>query len=360
MLNNTNRSLTLNKIEYQKYSKQIILENIGSNGQKRLKNAKVLIIGLGGLGCPALIYLATAGIGNIGIIDNDIINLSNLNRQILYNVHQINKNKTDSAYSIIKQMNKECEIQLYTEKLNKLNAYKIIKKYDIIVDATDNFKTRYLIDEMCYKLHKIHIYGAIHKYEGHVSIFNYKNNLRYIDLYPKILNLQELSCEDSGILGIMSGMIGILQATETIKIILGIGTILNSKILKYNLLTTSFNQIQLNPTKKRSQPIIYKNEINEKNNILNIKDIHNLSSINNYQPLLIDIRNSIDFQFFHKYKTINIPTKYFQAKKTIEFIKLSCNMYTIILTCNKLITALSIANLLNNYKIKTYILKQTE
>nr|YP_010865194.1 molybdopterin biosynthesis protein [Campylaephora boydenii]WGT74065.1 molybdopterin biosynthesis protein [Campylaephora boydenii] len=360
MLKNTHISLSLNTREYQQYSKQIILENIGINGQKRLKNAKILIIGLGGLGCPAFIYLATSGIGNIGIIDNDIINLSNLNRQILYNINQINNNKIDAASYLVQQINKECDIHLYTEKLNQLNGYKIIKKYDIIIDATDNFKTRYIIDDICYKLHKIHIYGAIHKYEGHMSVFNYKNNLRYIDLYPKILNLQELNCEDNGILGVMSGIIGILQATEAIKIILGIGKILNGKILKYNLLTTSFNQIRLHPAKKRYQTIIYKNDINKKDNIINLKDINHINNINDCQPLLIDIRNPTEFQLFHIYKTINIPRKYFQAKKTIEFIKLSCKMYIIILTCNKLMTSSSIANLLNHYNIQTYILKQVE
>ena len=357
MFINNNISLTLNKVEYQKYAKQIILENIGVHGQKKLKKAKILIIGLGGLGCPACIYLANSGIGQIGIIDDDIINLSNLNRQILYNINNINKKKINCAQSVVKQINKECKIQVYNKKLNNLNGYKIIKQYDIIIDATDNFKTRYIIDEVCYKLHKIHIYGAINKYEGHVSVFNYKNNLRYIDLYPHLLNLQELNCEDSGILGVMSGMIGILQATETIKIILGIGTILNGKILKYNLLTTSFNKIDCHPIKKKYVKINKQNKINIINDILNIKDIN---YINTDKLIIIDIRNKIDFQLFHQNKAINIPAQYFKAKKTIHFIKSYYNTYKIIIVCNQLKTSLSIVNLLNKYHLKTYVLKYTK
>ena len=353
MFNHTHIPLNLKKIEYQKYAKQIILENIGITGQKKLKKAKILIIGLGGLGCPALIYLATSGIGNIGIADNDIITTSNLNRQILYNTYNINQYKTDCAFSVIQQINQECKIQIHHEKLNTLNGYKIIQQYDIIIDATDNFKTRYLIDEICYKLHKIHIYGAILKYEGHISVFNYKDHLRYIDLYPKMLNLQELNCEDHGILGVMSGIIGILQATEAIKIILGVGRILSGKILKYNLLTTCFDTIKCNSQYKNVQNIYY-NKNNYTNYILNIEDI---SYYNNDESIVIDVRNTIDFQVLHKNKAINIPAKYFQAKKTIDFIKFYHSIYTLILSCNKLSTSLSIAHLLNKYNIKTYILQ---
>ena len=357
MFHNHPTSLTFNKIEYQKYSKQIILENIGINGQKRLKQAKILIIGLGGLGCPALIYLATSGIGNIGIVEHDIINISNLNRQILYNIENINENKIDCAYTIIQKINKECKIKLYNQQFNKLIGNKITQKYDIIIDATDNFKTRYIIDDICYKLHKIHIYGAINKYEGHISVFNYKNHLRYNDLYPESLNLQELNCEDNGVLGIMSGTIGILQATEAIKIILGIGTIINGTILKYNLLTTSFNHIKVQPNKRQYSKIITQHNKNNINNIINIQEIYYIGS---EKFIVIDIRNKIDFQNDHIDKAINIPVKYFQAKQTINFINSYYKIYKIIITCNKLTTSLNIANLLNNYKIKTYILNRQE
>jgi adenylyltransferase/sulfurtransferase len=350
-----NNSIILNKIEYKKYAQQIILDNIGINGQKRLKNAKILTVGLGGLGCPAILYLVASGIGHIGIMDYDKVTLSNLNRQILYNIHSINQNKTYCAKVSIKNINQECQITMHNEKLDILNAHKIIKQYDILIDATDNFKTRYIIDEICYKLHKVHIYGAINKYEGHISVFNYKNNLRYTDIYPKTLNLQELNCGSNGIIGTMSGIIGILQATEAIKITLGIGNIQSGKILQYNLLQTSFNEIKISAKKKENELKTKYNNISEIHNILNI---HDIKKIYNKNILIIDIRNRIDFQLYHQSQAINIPAQNFQAKKTIEFIRLYFSKYILIISCHKILTSLTISNLLNTFKIKTYILKQ--
>nr|YP_009297088.1 molybdopterin biosynthesis protein [Ceramium japonicum]AOM66431.1 molybdopterin biosynthesis protein [Ceramium japonicum] len=344
----------LNNTEYKQYAQQIILENIGINGQKRLKNTKILIIGLGGLGCPALLYLAASGIGNIGIMDHDQINISNLNRQILYNFKNIQQNKTNCAKIFIKNINQECKITIYNYNFNRINGNKIIKKYDIIIDATDNFKARYTIDKICYKLHKIHIYGAINKYDGHISIFNYKNNLRYIDIYPKNLDLQELSCENNGIIGTMSGIIGILQATETIKIITGIGNIKNGYMLKYNLLESSFHYVKCHPIKQKNKNDIIQNSINEIHNILEIQDIN---KENIKDCIIIDIRNIIDFHRYHSYKSINIPKQYFQAKQTIDLIKFWSTTYTIIISCNQVITSFTISNLLKKFEIKTYILK---
>lgn len=351
-----NKSNNLNNIEYKQYAQQIILENIGLNGQKRLKNANVLIIGLGGLGCPALLYLVASGIGHIGIMDYDKVSLSNLNRQILYNTNHINKNKTKYAKSSVQNINKECKITIYDEKLNHNNGYKIIKQYEIVIDATDNFKVRYIIDEICYQLHKIHIYGAINKYEGHLSVFNYKNNLRYIDIYPNNLNLQEISCTSNGILGAMSGIIGLLQITEALKIILGIGTIQSGYMLQYNLLNISFNHIKFNSIKNKNKPKIILNGISKINQIIGKKDLYKLE---HSKFIIIDIRNRINFYNNHSNKAINIPAYKFQAKQTIEALKSSCNIYKIILSCNNITTALTIANLLKKYNIKALIFKLT-
>nr|QCI08286.1 Molybdopterin biosynthesis protein [Pterothamnion crispum] len=250
MLNLQIQMTKLNEEEYQQYARHLVLDNIGLNGQKRLKNAKVLIVGAGGLGCPAILYLSASGIGCIGIIDYDKINLSNLNRQIIYNIENINEYKTDCTKLKIQKINKKCQINTYNYKLTKINAKHIIKNYDIVIDATDNFNTRYIIDKICYIYHKIHIYGAINKYEGQVSVFNYQNNIRYSDIYPQHLQLKNHNCNDIGILGAMTGIIGILQATEGIKIILGIGNIINGKILTYNLLNTSFKIVKIFPIKQ--------------------------------------------------------------------------------------------------------------
>lgn len=355
MFNQTNKLINLNDKEYKLYAKQIILENIGINGQQKLKNAKILLIGLGGLGCPALIYLISSGIGSIGIIDHDRINLSNLNRQILYNINDIYNYKTQLAQSAIQKINPQCNIEAYNEKLNILNATNIIKKYDIIIDATDNFKTRYIIDEICYKLHKIHIYGAINKYEGHVSVLNYKNNLRYIDIYPKILKLKNINCEDHGILGTMSGIVGILQATESIKIILGIGKIINGYLLKYNLLDASFQYIKFNPDKNKNKDSNKQISKNSQDNF--IKD-NNLINTLSSKYIILDIRNNHDFKISHKYQTINIPADRFKAKETIEFLKSYCSQYQIIITCNQFIKSSTISQLLSRYQIQTKVLNK--
>lgn len=355
MLNTKNQMINLNKREYQQYSRQLILNNIGIHGQKRLKNARVLIIGLGGLGCPVTLYLATAGIGNIGLIDYDVINLSNLNRQILYTLNDIGELKIRQTLSFIKNINKECKLTTYECKLTSKNIKEIIKLYDIIIDATDNFDTRYLIDEACYKLHKTCIYGAINQYEGHVSVLNYKNNTRFIDIYPKKLELKDISCNENGILGTMSGIIGILQATEAIKVILGIGQILNGRLLKYNLLNTSFQKIMINPIKKDITKQIIYNTTKIPTSIIQLK---NISQINTNTSIILDIRNTIDFQFNHYNQSINIPTHFFQTQKVIKFLVQYSQTYNFILICNNLTKSITIANLLTKYKIKTCIMQK--
>nr|QCI06685.1 Molybdopterin biosynthesis protein [Gayliella sp.] len=355
MLNTKTQMINLNKTEYRQYSKQLILGNIGTYGQKRLKTAKILIIGLGGLGCPIILYLTAAGIGNIGIVDHDVIDLSNLNRQILYNLNDLNKSKSIQASSFIKNINQECKITTYNHKLTETNVKQIIKLYDIIIDATDNFEARYLIDEICYKLHKTCIYGAINQYEGHVSVFNYKNNTRFIDIYPKNLALTDITCNENGILGSMSGIIGILQATEAIKVILGIGQLLNGVLLKYNLLNASFQKILLRPIKQTTSNQIIHHKPIISHEIIEINDI---SKINKNTYIILDIRNPIEFNLNHFDQAINIPLYYFQTQKIINFLTQYSKNYNLILICNNLTKSITLSNLLIKYQIKAYIMKK--
>nr|QCI05101.1 Molybdopterin biosynthesis protein [Centroceras clavulatum] len=351
--------MNLDSQEYQQYSKQVILENIGISGQKRLKKAKVLIIGLGGLGCPSLLYLATSGIGTIGVIDDDYINLSNLNRQILYNTNDLNTNKTFAASSFIKKINTKCKVLTYSYKLSLYNAFEIIKNYDLIIDATDNFKTRYIIDEICYKLHKIHIYGAINQYEGQVSVFNYKNYVRYSDLYPKKLKLKNISCEDYGILGVMTGIIGILQAIESLKIILGIGTLLSGTIIKYNLLNTSIKKVKIHLFKHNydnEQKAMIKSQIIDNKYLLKIQEINQM---NKNKIIILDIRERIEFDQYHLNKTINIPIIYWKTKKTLDLILYNFYKYKIIIACNKLEKSLTVSYILLKHNIKAYIIQMS-
>nr|YP_009295903.1 molybdopterin biosynthesis protein [Schimmelmannia schousboei]AOM64838.1 molybdopterin biosynthesis protein [Schimmelmannia schousboei] len=312
--------------EYKRYGRHLILKNIGINGQKRLKNAKILLIGAGGLGCPAIIYLASCGIGYLGIIDHDQIEESNLHRQILYNQTDINEFKVKSAKRKIHEINSLCKVNIYPYRLTYNNSIDIIKNYDIIIDASDNYDTRYIIDFTCYKLHKIHIYGAIQNFEGQMSVFNYKNGPRYIDIYPKSLNLKEQKCNELGVLGILPGIIGILQATEVIKIILGIGQILSGYFIIYNALNMSFKKVKIPHIIKQyylQNTNIHPKTIKIKKTIpiLNLNELINQKQ---YKLLLIDVRQNIEFQNSHIRNSINIPLKKFKQKNTIEFIKNNC------------------------------------
>jgi adenylyltransferase/sulfurtransferase len=221
-----------------RYDKQIALPEVGEAGQQKLAEAKVLVVGAGGLGCPALQYLAAAGIGTIGIVDGDVVNETNLHRQVLYTNSDVGKPKVEVAAERLKQLNPELEIQTYSEFLTASNAMDIVANYDLIVDATDNFAARYRINDVCVKLDKPVVYGAIHRFEGQVSVFNYKGGPTYRCLFPdKPAENQIPNCNETGVLGVLPGIIGTQQATEVLKIILGIGEVLSGKLMTLNLLT---------------------------------------------------------------------------------------------------------------------------
>lgn len=353
MLNPNITLINLSEDEYNMYAKHLILENVGLNGQKRLKKAKVLVIGAGGLGCPAILYLVTSGIGYIGIIDNDYVDLSNLNRQILYSINNTNEMKTKSAKNKIQAINKRCKIITHDYKLFDENALEVIQYYDIIVDANDNFKTRYIIDKLCYKLHKIHIYGAIQEFEGQIAVFNYKNNNRYSNIYPKQLNLISNNCNNHGVIGTITGNIGIMQATEAIKIILGIGKIINNKILRCNLLNISFYQTKIYNLKK-SQKL-------KKNFFFNeyLKKIISELEFNNLKKsfiVIIDIRQQNEFKKKHISKSINIPISKIKMKKSLKLLQKYIKHKTIIIYCNQIYRSIIASYIIKNNSINHYIL----
>ena len=233
------------KEEKQQYKRHLILEEIGLEGQLKLKKAKVLVIGAGGLGCPILQYLSAAGVGSIGIIDNDVVEQSNLQRQILYTHQDIGKNKAESAFKHLQLLNPYIKFDVYRTRLTKDNALDVFEKYDIIIDGTDNFPTKYLINDAAVLANKPIVFGSIYKFEGQVSVFNYKNSATYRCLYPTPSKPNEVpNCSDIGVLGVLPGIIGALQANEVLKIICQIGDVLSDKLLTYNLLTmqqTLFN-----------------------------------------------------------------------------------------------------------------------
>ncbi|MGD1700941.1 molybdopterin-synthase adenylyltransferase MoeB [Dapis sp. BLCC M229] len=248
MLNPNLEQIQLNTEEYQRYSRHLILPEVGLDGQKRLKAAKVLCIGTGGLGSPLLLYLAAAGIGNIGIVDFDIVDSSNLQRQVIHGTSWVGKPKIESAKNRIHEINPHCQVDLYETRLSSENALDILKSYDVIVDGTDNFPTRYLVNDACVLLNKPNVYGSIFRFEGQATVFNYEGGPNYRDLYPEPPPPGMVpSCAEGGVLGILPGMIGVIQATETIKIVLGKGTTLSGRLLLYNSLDMTFRELKLRP-----------------------------------------------------------------------------------------------------------------
>ncbi|MBD2383851.1 molybdopterin-synthase adenylyltransferase MoeB [Cylindrospermum sp. FACHB-282] len=257
MLNPNLDEIQLNKDDYERYSRHLILPEVGVEGQKRLKAASVLCIGTGGLGAPLLLYLAAAGVGRIGIVDFDIVDTSNLQRQVIHGTSWVGKPKIESAKNRIHEINPYCQVDLYETRLSSENALDIIRPYDIVVDGTDNFPTRYLVNDACVLLNKPNVYGSIFRFEGQATVFNYEGGPNYRDLYPEPPPPGMVpSCAEGGVLGILPGMIGIIQATETVKIILGNGNTLSGRLLLYNALEMKFRELKLRPNPIR--PVIEK------------------------------------------------------------------------------------------------------
>jgi len=226
--NNKIKTERLGEAEKNRYSRHILLDKVGLAGQEKLKSAKVLVIGAGGLGCPILQYLTAAGVGTIGIIDFDVVDETNLQRQILFNVDDVGKSKAQCAQVHLSKQNPFVNFQVYNERINTQNALELFNQYDIIVDGTDNFSTRYLVNDSCVIANKPLVYGAIFKFEGQVAVFNYNNGPTYRCLFPEPPKAGSVpNCSDVGVMGVLPGLIGTQQANETIKIILQIGEVLS-------------------------------------------------------------------------------------------------------------------------------------
>ncbi|MCR8669255.1 HesA/MoeB/ThiF family protein [Aestuariibaculum sp. M13] len=240
-----------------RYSRHIILSEIGESGQNKLLNAKVLVIGAGGLGCPILQYLAAAGVGTLGIVDFDVVDITNLQRQILFGTATVGTNKALAAKQRLEDLNDSISIIAYQERLNHKNALKLFKLYDIIVDGTDNFETRYLINDACVITNKPLVFGAIYKFEGQVSVFNYQNGPTYRCLFPEAPEKNSVpNCSEIGVLGVLPGIIGTMQANEVLKIILGIGNTLSGKLLCYNALNSQTTVLGISKNENEIEKIL--------------------------------------------------------------------------------------------------------
>ena len=238
--------------EYQKFSKQIILKKIGIIGQQKLKSAKVLVLGMGGLGCPLSIYLASLGIGTIGIVDNDKVELSNLNRQIIYNINDIGKYKVDVAKNKIKLINKNIIIKSHKIRLNKTNIEKLIKNFDIVCDGTDNFKTRLLVNDHALKQKKILISAAVSGFDGHIFKFNFKKKTPCYRCFLPEIPEQNNNCESEGVIPTITGIMGTLQANEVVNSILNFNSNMEKKMIVFNSIKMNFRSIHLSRNKNCS------------------------------------------------------------------------------------------------------------
>lgn len=294
-----------NQEESKRYIRQVMLPEFGPAGQEKLKQAKVLVIGAGGLGCPILQYLAAAGVGHLGIIDNDQVSLSNLHRQILYHAGDIGKNKASKAAERIAVINPYVKAVPHCVRLGEPNAKALFEGYDLVIDGSDNFSTRYLVNDTCVALGIPLIFGSILKFEGQVSVFNYQDGPEYRDLFPEAPPADEVpNCSDIGVIGILPGLIGMYMANEAIKVICGIGQTLSGKLLVLDTLSNSNLVFDIPRKKKKGTPIIHQapleyHEINHSSYLTMLEaDPEGIA--------IVDVREEVEFQRYNM-GGINIP-----------------------------------------------------
>ena len=276
----------------ERYARHIAIPNVGENGQLLLLDSSILVVGAGGLGSPALLYLAAAGVGKIGIVDHDLVSVSNLQRQIIHDSKSVGENKARSAGDSISALNPEIELRVIGEKLTVENALEIIEEFDVVIDGTDNFESRYLIGDSCEILGKPWVFGSIHRFEGQVSTFNLNGGPNYRDLFPKPPP-PELApnCEQAGVLGVLPGIVGTIQATEAIKIILGIGSSLRGKLLAIDALSMEMRTLNFSAEEKRERVVSL--DMSESVGFLEIEPIEFESRREaGWEHFLLDVRRS--------------------------------------------------------------------
>lgn len=349
MLNPNLDAIELTKAEYERYSRHIILPEVGLDGQKRLKAASILCIGAGGLGSPLLVYLAAAGIGRIGIVDFDIVDSSNLQRQIVHGTSWVGKPKLESAKHRILEINPSCQVDLYNARLSSENALEILKPYDIVVDGTDNFPTRYLVNDACVMLGKPNVYGSIFRFEGQATVFNYQDGPNYRDLFPEPPPPGMVpSCAEGGVLGVLCGIIGSIQATETIKIILGMKDTLSGRLLLYNAKEMRFRELKLRPNPIR--PVIDKlidydqfcgipqakaQEEQQRMAMqeMTVQELKQLLDSGSNDFVLIDVRNPNEYEIAKIPGATLIPLSEIEQGPGVEKIKAMLNGHRLIAHC---------------------------
>ncbi|RUT69996.1 thiamine biosynthesis protein ThiF [Flavobacterium cupreum] len=290
-----------------RYNRQMILPEIGEKGQEKLAKAKVLVIGAGGLGAAVLPYLAAAGVGEIGIADHDVIEISNLQRQVIYTTAAVGKYKADESKLMLEALNPLVKVNSIAERLAAHNAISLFENYDIIVDATDSLAVKYLINDACLVTNKPMVYGSVFRFEGQVSVFNYKNGPTYRCLFPEENTFAE-NCNDAGVVGVSVGIIGLLQAGEVLKMILETGEVLSGKLLVYSILNNEQQKYDFeknNDIRIDSLSFEEKYKIEEDNNEIEAERI--LNQIDLEDVLFLDVRNPDELPEIRMKNSILIP-----------------------------------------------------
>ena len=356
----------LNTDEQERYQKHLTLKEIGYEGQLNLKNSSVLCIGAGGLGSSVLLYLAATGIGRIGIIDNDYVEKSNLQRQIIHETDGIGNLKIDSAQERIKKLNPNSELLTFAERINPNNALKIIEQFDVVCDCSDNFGTRYLINDACLILNKPLVFGSVQGFEGQVSVFNlHKKSPNLRDLLPESPSKNAIpSCAEYGVVGVSTGLIGILQVNEIIKIILKKGEILDGTILVLDLLNMNIKKLNL----KRSQvnqriknlsqfeDFYCDNQCFEENNeinSINASDFKNIYKVKADKILLIDVRENEEFSTSAIKGSISVPLSDLNKDFDLEFIKKESLIKEVFTICKSGKRSKQASKILSKFKIQS-------
>ena len=359
--------MELNNHSYERYSRQISLKKFGEPSQLKLLNAKVLVIGAGGLGCPVLQYLAAAGIGTIGIVDDDTVTLSNLHRQILFTPKDIGQSNSICAAWVLEKMNPEININSFNFRLTNANVLEIIRNYDIVVDCTDNFASRYMLNDACVLEKKPLVYGSVYQFEGQVSVFNVldaqnKPSANYRDLFPHPPAPHEVpDCNEAGVIGVLPGIIGLMMANECIKLITGIGTCLTNKLVIYNSLNNQLFETMIT-AKEESSGLMPDNEKAFKeweynfacSNETSYKDI-GVEEFNQLMKeedtIVIDVREEGERPVVTAFKHIRIPMSKLAKEKP------SISQHNILLFCHSGIRSANAASLFSNGRNKVYNLK---
>lgn len=281
------------KAEQQRYNRQVLLPEMGAAGQQKLKAAKVLVIGAGGLGCPVLQYLAAAGVGEIGIVDDDLVDLSNLHRQILFNASDIGRPKAAVASEKLSLLNPHISLNSYVQRFDTASAATICSKYNLVIDCSDNFYTRYLVNDTCVALGKTLVFGSILRFEGQIAVFNHNGGVNYRDLYPEP-PIEDISCADGGVIGTLPGLIGLYMANETIKLICGIGETLAGKLMSVDLLNNTQYVFSIRPGITVASPTPPKTEAAVKE--IDRTTLTNWMETKPAEIFLIDVRESYEHE----------------------------------------------------------------